>query len=49
VPGTFDRKLQAIRWSRELNMPLQVNTLAAAELPKCPLSTSFSSRGSGSL
>ena len=31
VPGTFDRTLQAIEWARELEMPLQVNTLAAAE------------------
>jgi radical SAM protein with 4Fe4S-binding SPASM domain len=31
VPGTFDRTLQAIRWAHELKMPLQVNTLAAAE------------------
>jgi AdoMet-dependent heme synthase len=31
VPGTFDRTIQAMRWAQELNMPLQVNTLAAAE------------------
>ncbi len=31
VPGTFDRTLQAMRWAQELNMPLQVNTLVAAE------------------
>ncbi len=31
VPGTFDRTMQAIRWAQELNMPLQVNTLASAE------------------
>ena len=31
VPGTFDRTLQAIRWAQELGMPLQVNTLVAAE------------------
>src|SRR5579863_4587737 len=31
VPGTFDRTLQAIRWAQELQLPLQVNTLAAAE------------------
>jgi AdoMet-dependent heme synthase len=31
VPGTFDRTIQAIRWAQELGMPLQVNTLAAAE------------------
>jgi radical SAM protein len=31
VPGTFDRTMQAIRWAQELEMPLQVNTLAAAE------------------
>ena len=31
VPGTFDRTMQAIAWAQELNMPLQVNTLVAAE------------------
>jgi len=31
VPGTFDRTVQAMRWAHELDMPLQVNTLAAAE------------------
>lgn len=31
VPGTFDRTIQALRWAQELEMPLQVNTLAAAE------------------
>jgi radical SAM protein len=31
VPGTFDRTMQAIQWATELHMPLQVNTLAAAE------------------
>ena len=31
VPGTFDRTVQAMRWAQELNMPLQVNTLASAE------------------
>jgi radical SAM protein len=31
VPGTFDRTLQAMRWAQELEMPLQVNTLIAAE------------------
>ncbi len=31
VPGTFDRTMQAIAWAQELEMPLQVNTLAAAE------------------
>jgi radical SAM protein len=31
VPGTFERTLRAIRWAQELNMPLQVNTLASAE------------------
>ena len=31
VPGTFDRTIQAMRWAQELDMPLQVNTLAAAE------------------
>lgn len=31
VPGTFERTMQAIRWAQELKIPLQVNTLAAAE------------------
>jgi radical SAM protein with 4Fe4S-binding SPASM domain len=31
IPGTFDRTLQAMRWAQELEMPLQVNTLVAAE------------------
>jgi radical SAM protein len=31
VSGTFDRTMQAIAWAQELRMPLQVNTLAAAE------------------
>jgi radical SAM protein len=31
VPGTFDRTVQAMRWAQELDMPLQVNTLVAAE------------------
>ena len=31
VPGTFDRTVQAMRWAQELGMPLQVNTLVAAE------------------
>ena len=31
VAGTFDRTMQAIAWAQELGMPLQVNTLAAAE------------------
>ena len=31
VPGTFARTMQAIEWATELNMPLQVNTLCAAE------------------
>ena len=31
VPGTFDRTIQALHWARELEMPLQVNTLVAAE------------------
>lgn len=31
VPGTFDRTLQAMSWARELGIPLQVNTLVAAE------------------
>ena len=31
VRGTFDRTVQALRWAQELEMPVQVNTLAAAE------------------
>jgi len=31
IPGTFDRTMQAIQWAKELEMPLQVNTLASAE------------------
>ncbi len=31
VPGTFDRTVNAMRWAQELEMPLQVNTLVAAE------------------
>jgi radical SAM protein len=31
VNGTFVRTIQAMRWARELDMPLQVNTLVAAE------------------
>ncbi len=31
VPGTFDRTIEAMKWARDLNMPLQVNTLVAAE------------------
>ena len=31
VAGTFDRTIEAMRWAQELNMPLQVNTLVAAE------------------
>ena len=31
VPGTFDRTMQAISWATALKMPLQVNTLCAAE------------------
>jgi radical SAM protein len=31
IPGTFDRTMQAMRWAQELEMPLQVNTLIAAE------------------
>jgi radical SAM protein len=31
VARTFDRTIQAMRWAQELNMPLQVNTLASAE------------------
>jgi radical SAM protein len=31
VAGTFDRTIQALRWAQELEMPVQVNTLVAAE------------------
>lgn len=31
VPGTFDRTMQALAWARELELPVQVNTLVAAE------------------
>jgi len=31
VPGTFDRTIQALHWAQELEMPVQVNTLAASE------------------
>jgi radical SAM protein len=31
IAGTFARTMQAIAWAQELGMPLQVNTLAAAE------------------
>jgi radical SAM protein len=31
VAGTFARTIQAMRWAQELKMPLQVNTLVAAE------------------
>ena len=31
IPGCFARTLQAARWAAELGMPLQVNTLVAAE------------------
>jgi radical SAM protein len=31
VPGTFDRTMAAIQWAKELEMPLQVNTLVAEE------------------
>ena len=31
VPGTFDRTLQAMKWAKELELPLQVNTLVSAE------------------
>ena len=31
VPGTFERTMQAMKWAQELEFPLQVNTLAAAE------------------
>src|SRR5277367_5229000 len=31
VPGTFDRTIDAMRWAKELDMPLQVNTLVSRE------------------
>ncbi|MDZ4798481.1 MAG: radical SAM/SPASM domain-containing protein, partial [Bryobacteraceae bacterium] len=31
VPGTFDLTMRALAWAQELDLPLQVNTLAAAE------------------
>lgn len=31
VPGTFDRTMQTLKWAQELEIPVQVNTLAAAE------------------
>ena len=31
VPGTFERTMRAMEWAKELEIPLQVNTLAAAE------------------
>jgi radical SAM protein with 4Fe4S-binding SPASM domain len=31
VAGTFDRTIEAMRWAQEPGMPLQVNTLVAAE------------------
>ena len=31
VPGTFELTLEALRWAGDLEMPLQVNTLVAAE------------------
>jgi radical SAM protein len=31
VPGTFDLTMRALEWAHELKMPVQVNTLAAAE------------------
>lgn len=31
VPGTFDRTMNAMRYAQELEMPLQVNTLVAAQ------------------
>jgi radical SAM protein len=31
VPGTFARTLEAMRWAGDAGLPLQVNTLAAAE------------------
>ena len=34
VPGTFNRTMDALRWAQELQMPVQVNTLVAAETAK---------------
>jgi len=31
VPGTFDLTMKALRWAQEIGMPVQVNTLVAAE------------------
>lgn len=31
VPGTFDLTVKAMGWAQELEMPVQINTLAAAE------------------
>ncbi len=31
VPGTFERTVQAIRWAKEVGLPLQINTLVCAE------------------
>jgi AdoMet-dependent heme synthase len=31
VPGTFDRTRQALAWAQEIGLPVQVNTLVAAE------------------
>ena len=31
VPGTFARTMQAIQWAESLELPIQINTLAAAE------------------
>ena len=31
VAGTFDRTIRAMRWARELGMPVQVNTLVSVE------------------
>jgi radical SAM protein len=31
VPGTFERTVQAMGWAQDLGLPLQVNTLVAAE------------------
>jgi radical SAM protein len=31
VPGTFEKTVRAMKWAQELEMPLQVNTLASAE------------------
>ena len=47
VPGTFDRTIEAMRWAREIDMPLQVNTLVAAETARDLPATYELLKGSG--